>query len=349
MTGFPTWDGVTIDPDLLDNYGYVDPLTYGGFTLPRYLSYMLAGLNQAGLSITAAGTGFVATSSTNTTIGTGAKSLTIQAGKGFVPGMIVVAWDAADATRFMAGEVTSYNAGTGALVLSVAAGDTGGTGTVTSWKVSIAGRRGITGSVWLTGSGAPSDAAGRDGDYYLRTTTGEVFYKVAGAWGAAVANITGSLWLNGAGLPSDLSGRDNDYYLRTSTGDVYQKVAGAWGSPVANLNGGAWLSGSGVPSDAAGKNGDLYFRSSNGAVYQKAAGTWGSPIANLTGPQGATGSGSNIHVAEEGTMITAAPRPLINFIGDGVTAVDNPGSNRVDVTISGSPALPVILIGQGIY
>ncbi|MFO0271356.1 MAG: hypothetical protein ACK53W_12580 [Gemmatimonadota bacterium] len=260
---FPTWDMLGIDPDLLREYGYNETVVYGGYELPRFLAYMLAGINQAGLSITAAGTGFVGTSSTSTTIGTGSKSLTIEAGKGFVSGMTVVAWDATDPTRFIAGEVTSYNPGTGALVISVLAGDTGGTGTVTSWEVSIAGRRGVEGSIWLNGSGAPSDAAGRNGDYYLRTTTGEVFYKVAGTWGAAIADLTGP-----------------------------------------------------------------------------------------TGPTGATGpagSGSTIHVADEGVQVTAAPRQQINFIGDHVTAVDNPGSNRVDVTVSGSPALPTLMLGQGIY
>jgi hypothetical protein len=347
MTGFPTWDGLGINPALLPNYGYNEPVTYGGYVLPRFVAYMLAGINQAGLSITAAGTGFVGTSSTSTTIGTGSKSLTIQAGKGFVAGMVVVAWDAADATRFIAGEVTSYNTGTGALVISVLAGDTGGTGTVTSWKVSIAGRRGVAGTLWLTGTSAPSDAAGRDGDFYFRSTTGEVYYKVGGTWGSAIADLTGPGWLSGSGAPSDASGRDGDYFFRTDTGDVYQKVAGTWGSPVSNLVGSAWLTGSGVPSDGSGDNGDFYFRTSNGAVYQKAAGTWGSPIANLTGPQGATGSGSNIHVADDGTQVTGAPRPLINFIGDSVTAVDNPDQNRVDVTVSAT--VPnFLLMAQGI-
>jgi hypothetical protein len=346
MTG-PVWDGVTINPALLVNYGFNDQITYGGFVLPRFLAYLQAGINQAGASITSAATGFVATSSTNTTIATGSKSLTLTADKAFAPGMFILAWDAADPSRFMAGEVTAYDTTSDVLAFTVAAGDTGGSGSVTSWKVSIAGRRGVEGTLWLTGTSAPSDAAGRNGDFYFRSTTGEVFYKVAGTWGAAIADLTGPGWISGSGVPSDGLGRDGDYFFRTDTGDVYQKVAGTWGSPVSNLVGSAWLTGSGVPSDGSGANGDFYFRTANGAVYQKAAGTWGSPIANLTGPQGATGSGSNIHVAEEGTQITASPRPQINFIGDGVTAVDNPAQSRVDVTIG--PTTPnFLLMAQGI-
>lgn len=262
MTG-PVWDGVTINPALLANYGYNDQIVYGGQTLPRFLAYMLAGINQAGLSVTAAGAGFTGTSATSAIIGTGAKALTIEQGKGFVPGILVIAWDATNTANFMVGEVTAYTAGTGALAFTVAAGDVGGSGTLTNWRVAIAGRRGVAGTVWLTGSGVPSDASGRDGDLYFRTATGDVYVKAAGTWGAAIANLTGP--------------------------------------------------------------------------------------QGIQGIQGPAGSGSTIHVADDGVQVTAAPRQQVNFIGDGVTAVDNPGSNRVDVTISGSPALPVILIGQGIY
>lgn len=205
MTG-PVWDGVTINPALLANYGYNDQIVYGGQTLPRFLAYMLAGINQAGLSVAAAAAGFTASSSTNTTISTGAKSLTVEANKGFEPGMLVIAWDVADPSRFMVGEVTGYTTGTGALAFTVAARDTAGTGTVTSWRVSIAGRRGVAGTVWLTGSGAPSDAAGRDGDLYFRTTTDDVFVKTAGTWGSPIANLTGQTGLTGLTGPTGPAG-----------------------------------------------------------------------------------------------------------------------------------------------
>lgn len=49
---------------------------------------------------------------------------------------------------------------------------------------------GANGSVWLSGSGAPSNALGANGDYYLRTSNGDVHVKAAGAW-SVVGNIRG--------------------------------------------------------------------------------------------------------------------------------------------------------------
>lgn len=56
---------------------------------------------------------------------------------------------------------------------------------------------GAAGSVWRTGSGVPDNAVGTDGDYYLRTTTGDVYLRTAGAY-AIVANIMGPAGADGA-------------------------------------------------------------------------------------------------------------------------------------------------------
>jgi hypothetical protein len=48
----------------------------------------------------------------------------------------------------------------------------------------------------------PSDASGRDGDYYLRGATGEVYRKAAGTWGASIANLTGPTGATGAQGPT---------------------------------------------------------------------------------------------------------------------------------------------------
>ncbi|MRR56973.1 MAG: hypothetical protein EG824_01990 [Deltaproteobacteria bacterium] len=64
----------------------------------------------------------------------------------------------------------------------------------TGWPAgytSIIGPQGVEGLGWLSGSGAPSDANGRDGDYYLRTDTYDVYKKAAGAWGGTIINIKG--------------------------------------------------------------------------------------------------------------------------------------------------------------
>ena len=80
--------------------------------------------------------GTSATSTSSLTIGTGAKSLTIQTGKNIVVGMsVVIARTSAPATTRMGGVVTSYDSGTGALGVTV--DSVTGSGTYTDWTVSL--------------------------------------------------------------------------------------------------------------------------------------------------------------------------------------------------------------------
>lgn len=54
------------------------------------------------------------------------------------------------------------------------------------------------GTVWYSGSGVPSSGTGNDGDYYFRTSTGDVYKKVTGSWGSPIANLTGPTGATGA-------------------------------------------------------------------------------------------------------------------------------------------------------
>lgn len=97
-------------------------------------------------------TNFTATSTSSVSIGTGAKSFTVQAGKQFVAGMTLLVTDnAAPSTNYMNGTVTSYNSGTGALVFSSAVAV--GSGTKSAWTISMSGIRGIDGATYLTTRG----------------------------------------------------------------------------------------------------------------------------------------------------------------------------------------------------
>lgn len=78
---------------------------------------------------------YSATSSTSLTIGTGSKTLTIDAGKGFAVGQPVLIASTASPTNYMSGQVNAYNSGTGAMTVNVTA--IGGSGTVASWAVSV--------------------------------------------------------------------------------------------------------------------------------------------------------------------------------------------------------------------
>lgn len=79
--------------------------------------------------------GTSATSASNLTVGTGAQSLVIQAGKSLVAGMALQIASTASPTNWMHGIITAYNAGTGAL--DVAVTYVSGAGTFAAWTVSL--------------------------------------------------------------------------------------------------------------------------------------------------------------------------------------------------------------------
>jgi hypothetical protein len=173
-----------------------------------------------------------------------------------------------------------------------ATGATGGAGAT--------GAAGSNGATWLSGSGVPSGGSGANGDFYLRTSNGDVYTKSAGTW-SVTGNILG---------PTGATGSAG------STG-----AAGSNGAP-----GAVWRSGSGAPSNGTGIDGDYYLRTSNGDVYLRSGGTY-SVVGNILGPTGATGStgaaGSN------GTNGT-------NGV-DGAPAYPDPGINKL-ITWTHDPA-----------
>ena len=92
---------------------------------------------------------------------------------------------------------------------------------------------GLGANTILNGEGAPNNALGNDGDFYLNTANLN-FYgpKVSGVWGSFVVlgGADGNTILNGTEVPDSGLGVDGDFYLRTSTLDFYgPKTAGAWG------------------------------------------------------------------------------------------------------------------------
>lgn len=138
--------GVTFTDAGWANRGHLDTIVVDGQSYPRWQGLWVAGQNQVATDITGVGSALYATSSTSAAIGTGSKSLTIETGKGFAAGNIVIASENGDTSNFMLGTVTSYDTDTGALAFTVASGDTGGSGTIADWVVSISGPRGAAGA-----------------------------------------------------------------------------------------------------------------------------------------------------------------------------------------------------------
>lgn len=135
----------------------------------------------------AASANYKSTSATSLAIGTGAKSLTVDAGKTYQENdWVKISYDS---THWMYGTVTSYNAATGALVANIT--DTSALGgTYVDWDVGLSGLQGADGDTLPTLGGN----AGKS----LRVATGETstewvdegWVQIATASPAAVASYS---------------------------------------------------------------------------------------------------------------------------------------------------------------
>ncbi|MGH2487732.1 MAG: collagen-like triple helix repeat-containing protein [Ktedonobacterales bacterium] len=192
-------------------------------------------------------------------------------------------------------------------------GDPGATG-----STGAAGAAGTNGATWREGPGVPSNGTGADGDFYLRTSTGDVYQRASGTY-SIIANITGPAGATGATGAAGAPGSAG------ATGP-----AGADGTD--GTNGSTWFEGSGAPSSGTGVDGDYYFRTDTGDVYTKSAGAWGSPIANIVGPQGPQGASGSA-----GSALSNSPSPLL-----ALSLIDDPDdpTNYAGVQNSPSPLAP---------
>lgn len=186
------------------------------------------------------------------------------------------------------------------------------------------GDAGADGATWSSGTTVPSTADGKDGDFYLKIDTLDVYKKTGTAW-AIIANLKGTpgedgaageqgaTWTVGQVVPDDATGRDGDLFLmllpsatEVTNGDIYQHTAGTW-EWVGNIRGPAgedgggsggdgakWYNGTTVPPSSLGSNGDYYLQlttvstdAGNGDVYTKSSSAW-TKQGNIKGSDGTT-------------------------------------------------------------
>ena len=125
----------------------------------------------------------VGNSTTSLAIGTGAKTLTIEASKQFAIGQTARITYNSDVGKWMQGTVSAYNASTGSLSITV---DTiSGSGTYALWTVALTGSVGPTGATGATGATGPTGPTGATGPANT-LSIGTV------SEGAAAATITGT-------------------------------------------------------------------------------------------------------------------------------------------------------------
>jgi hypothetical protein len=145
------------------------------------------------------------------------------------------------------------------------------------------GSTGINGTAVLNGSVAPSNALGVNGDFYINTTTNELFGpKANGTWPGGVslvgppgpaggpagpqgvAGTNGNSVLNGTVNPNVATGVDGDFYINTLTNEMFgPKSAGVWPQGV-SLVGPSGLLGAPGPQGPAGAAGPQGVSGANG-------------------------------------------------------------------------------------
>jgi hypothetical protein len=135
---------------------------------------------------------------------------------------------------------TSSAAGTAGLVPAPILGDQDkylkADGTWATIQGGGAGQDGADGNTVLNGTVSPT-TQGVDGDFYINTTTNQIFGpKTSGSWGSGVNLIgeSGNKWFYGVGAPVTVTGASlGDFYLE-STGAVYRRESISGGQQVWN-------------------------------------------------------------------------------------------------------------------
>ena len=165
--------------------------------------------------------GTSATSTTSLTIGTGAKSLTIQTGKSIVVGMFMTITSTASPENWMHGEVTSYDSGTGALIINVETAT--GAGTISAWTVAVSGPKGPSGQAGASLSGATTlDLT--SGNATLTSASGQVQTITAAVPGRAI-NLPDSTSMTEGGFPYVICNKTGDSVtLKNNSGIIVRVI-----------------------------------------------------------------------------------------------------------------------------
>lgn len=199
------------------------------------------------------------------------------------------------------------------------------------------GDTGNTGAIMYNGSGIPDNANGVDGDYYLDTNNGQLYFKTTGTWGVTILlkgtnGTNGATWYYGSGTrPPTITANANDLYLDTDTGYVYICLGGtSWNStPIAEIkgmpgangnNGTLWYTGSGDPTAVVAANfSDLLLDLTTGNVYACLGGTSWNLLGNIKGAAGNNGNNgldataiASLLRISDGTVIDAVDRDILD-------------------------------------
>jgi len=166
---------------------------------------------SAASAIAAPGTS--ATSATSLSVGTGAKSLTVETGKDLVVGMKVIIASTAAPTTYMYGTITAYTSGTGALEVTVEYSS--GSGTIAAWTVSLTGP-------WVQSLGEGQEwtnvSSSRElGVTYTNSTGRAIMVAVSLYMSSETAQSGGVMLVNGATVAQTLQKGSSTLHYETLT------------------------------------------------------------------------------------------------------------------------------------
>lgn len=136
-----------------------------------------------------------------------------------------------------------------------------------------------TSGLLLNGTTDPENTTGTNGDFYINTTTEELFGpKENNVWPTEPINFKGLLF--GETNPSPSDGVLGSFYIKTTTQDLFgPKTESGWSLTATSLSP-QLLSGSGEPSSSLGKNNDYYLDLTSRDLYgPKTEGDWAEPIS----------------------------------------------------------------------
>jgi hypothetical protein len=168
----------------------------------------------------------------------------------------------------------------------------------------IAGVNGTNGNTLLNGTTPPSNAQGRDGDFYLNTSTKAIFGpKAANTWPSIGLSLGGADGLNGMPGP-------------------------------AGANGNTIYSGTGIPANTQGMNGDFYIDTTALLLYgPKASNTWpvlGQSLAGTAGAAGAPGAAGPVGPAGVNGAAGTPGSTIFSGAGSPAPATGVPGDYYID-------------------
>jgi hypothetical protein len=174
----------------------------------------------------------------------------------------------------------------------------------------------VAGGVILSGSGVPSSGLGNDGDFYIRTSTFDLYKKVTGAW----VLQTSLIGATGATGPAGATGATGSKGNTGSTGSTGSTGAtgtqGSTGATGSGTTGATGASGQGATgSTGAGTTGATGATGSVGASGSPGGATGATGSSGATGATGAGATGATGASVTDNTYDTYANLPAAGSTG----------------------------------